>query len=70
MEEQRCLVEDCQGNVYSPAGTGYVCKEHFVNFLTWRRRKGAAMFTKYAGMTMQERDTITSDWKKTLAIEK
>ena len=27
----------------------------FLNYLTWRRRKGPQMFMKYAGMTMEAR---------------
>ena len=70
MEELHCLIEDCKGKVYSPAGTAYVCKKHFLDFLTWRRRRGAAMFQKYAGMTMEERDTIAAEWKQTVPVER
>ena len=70
MEEHHCLIEDCKARAYSPAGTAYLCKKHFLEFLTWRRRKGAAMFRKYAAMTMDERDDITAEWRKTVAIEK
>lgn len=70
MEEHRCLIQDCKGRVYSPAGTAYVCRKHFLHFLTWRRRKGAAMTYKYAGMTMDERDDIAAEWQKTVPVEK
>ncbi len=69
MNDQSCLIQDCQGKVYAPAGTKSVCKGHFLNFLTWRRRKGAAMFSKYAGMTMGARDGVAEDWQKTVHIE-
>ena len=70
MEDHHCLVQDCKGKAYSPAGTAYLCKKHFLDFLTWRRRKGAAMFHKYAGMTMDERDDVTAEWRRTVAVEK
>lgn len=70
MEEHYCLIEDCKAKAYSPAGTAYVCKRHFLDFLTWRRRKGAAMFSKYAGMTMEERDDLTTEWKSSVTIQK
>ena len=68
--EQACLIQDCQGRVYAPAGTGQLCKDHFINFLTWRRRKGPQMFYKYAAMTVHERDEVTAEWVKTVPIEK
>lgn len=70
MDNQTCLIQDCQGRVYAPAGTGHLCKEHFLSFLTWRRKKGPQMFTKYAGMTMEERDEVATEWLKTVPIEK
>lgn len=70
MEELHCLIQDCKGKAYSPAGTAYVCKRHFLDFLTWRRRKGAGMFHKYAAMTMEERDTIAAEWKQTVPVER
>src|SRR5688572_17079832 len=51
MSGQSCLIEGCQARVYAPAGTQSVCKDHFLGFLTWRRRRGPQMFRKYAGMT-------------------
>ncbi len=70
MEEHHCLIPECKGKAYSPAGTAYLCKKHFLDFLTWRRRKGAAMFHKYAAMTMDERDDITTEWRKTVVVER
>lgn len=68
MNNARCMIQSCQAKVYAPAGTQGVCKEHFLNFLTWRRRKGPQMFNTYAGMTMEQRDTIASEWAKTVVI--
>lgn len=69
MSDQSCLIQGCQAKVYSPAGTQSVCKEHFLHFLTWRRKRGPQMFHKYAGMTMEERDTIAAEWAKTVRID-
>ena len=66
MSDERCLVEGCTVPVYAPGGTASLCKAHFINFVTWRRRRGPAMFTKYAGMTMTERDTIVAEWYKSI----
>ncbi len=70
MSNQTCVIQDCKAKVYAPAGTGSVCKEHFLDFLKWRRRKGPQMFHKYAGMTMEERDTVANEWKATVRILK
>jgi hypothetical protein len=56
MHDLTCLIKGCQARVYAPAGTHSICREHFLGYLTWRRRKGPQMFMKYAGMTMEERD--------------
>ena len=64
-----CLVEGCTNRVYAPGGTGSLCRDHFVKFVTWRRRR-AGMFQKYGAMTMEERDTIVAEWRKTLTMEK
>ena len=69
MNNLNCLIRGCQGGVYSPAGTQHLCKEHFLNFLTWRRRKGPQMFTTYAAMTMDQRDPLVAEWAKTIRIE-
>ena len=66
MDDERCLIEGCTNQAYAPGGTASLCKEHFINFVTWRRRRGPAMFTKYAGMTMNERDTIVMEWQKSV----
>jgi hypothetical protein len=66
MNNERCLIEDCTNLAYAPGGTASLCKEHFINFVTWRRRRGPVMFTKYAGMTMNERDTIVTEWRKSV----
>jgi hypothetical protein len=68
MSELTCMIEGCQAKAYAPAGTQSVCKEHFLSFLTWRRRKGSQMFTKYAAMTMEERNAVVVEWQKTVAI--
>lgn len=69
MIAQVCMIEGCANPGYAPAGTGTLCKEHFADFVTWRRKKGGkGMFRKYTGMTMIERDTIVKEWHATLAI--
>ena len=68
MNIQSCMIEGCANLGYAPAGTGTVCKDHFSDFVTWRRKKGGkGMFRKYNGMTMVERDTIVEEWQATLA---
>jgi hypothetical protein len=43
-----------------------LCKEHFLQFLTWRKKKGGlGMFKKYSAMTMDERDAIVEEWGHT-----
>lgn len=69
MSGQICLIDGCQARVYAPAGTRSVCKDHFLGFLTWRRRRGPQMFRKYAGMTMEERDVIAAEWLQTLGTK-
>ena len=68
MSELACMIEGCQAKAYAPAGTQSVCKDHFLNFLTWRRRKGPQMFNKYAAMTMEDRNTIVTEWQKTVTM--
>ena len=68
MNDLICMIQGCQGKVYAPAGTHTVCKEHFLSFLTWRRRKGPQMFTHYAGLTMEQRDPIAAEWAKTVTV--
>jgi hypothetical protein len=62
-------VANCTVRAYAPAGTNALCKDHFLNFVAWRRKKGAAMFHKYAAMTMEERDAVMTEWSKTLVVE-
>ena len=67
--QHTCLVPNCTARPYAPAGTGTVCKAHFLEFLKWRRRKGAQMFSKYAAMTMPERDDVAVEWVKTAKVD-
>jgi len=68
MSEEHCMIDGCTHRAYAPSGTRYLCKEHFSEFVKWRRRKGGmSMFRKYNGMTMEERDTVVHMWEKTLA---
>lgn len=69
VQDLDCCVPNCQAKPYAPAGTRSVCKDHFIGFLTWRRRRGPQMFHTYAGMTMPERDGIAAEWMKTLRID-
>ena len=69
MHDTHCCVTNCLAKPYAPAGTHSVCKDHFLGYLTWRRRRGPQMFSTYAGMSMAERDTITVEWMKTLRID-
>lgn len=69
MSDQACAIQNCKAKVYAPAGTGALCKEHFLNFVAWRRKRGLQMFQKYAAMTMEERDTVMAEWAKTVRIE-
>ena len=68
MNDLTCMIQGCQAKVYSPAGTQHVCKEHFLSFLTWRRRKGHQMFVHYAGLAMEQRDPIAAEWSKTVTV--
>ena len=69
MNAESCLIQGCTNRVYAPAGTGSLCKGHFLHFLTWRRRKGSGMFSKYGSMTMDERDAVVVEWGKTVRAE-
>ncbi|MBM4119374.1 MAG: hypothetical protein FJ248_00525 [Nitrospira sp.] len=64
-----CLVPNCTQKPYAPAGTCTACKDHFLEFLKWRRRKSAQMFHSYAAMTMPERDDVAAEWLKTVKVE-
>ena len=70
MADTRCAIEGCSAKIYAPGGTSGLCKDHFLKFVVWRRRRGPAMFQKYAAMTMDERDTIVAEWQKSLIVEK
>jgi hypothetical protein len=64
-----CLIHGCTAKPYAPAGTASLCKEHFLSFVTWRRRKGSQMFYKYGAMSMEERNALVADWQKTVKVE-
>ncbi|MDD9820367.1 MAG: hypothetical protein OXR07_05755 [Nitrospira sp.] len=67
MNTQQCMIEGCANQGYAPAGTGIVCKDHFADFVTWRRKTGGkGLFRKYNGMTMVERDATVEAWKQSL----
>jgi hypothetical protein len=68
MTNERCQVQGCGAQVYAPGGTGSLCKEHFIQFVNWRRRRGPGMFQKYAAMSMENRDAIVAEWKKTVTV--
>jgi hypothetical protein len=69
MLDTQCCVPNCLERSYAPAGTRSVCKDHFLSFLTWRRRRGTQMFHTYAGMSMEERNTIVAEWVKTIRTD-
>jgi hypothetical protein len=69
MSDQTCLIAGCTSRVYAPAGTGSLCKQHFLSFVMWRRRKGPTMFSKYGAMPMEERDTVVQEWAQTVKLE-
>ena len=69
MLDTSCCVPDCLTSPYAPAGTRSVCKNHFLTFLTWRRRRGTQMFHAYAGMTMEQRDAIVGEWMKSMRLD-
>jgi hypothetical protein len=41
----------------------------FLNYLNWRHRKDPQMFTRHAGMTMEERDPLVAEWANTIRTE-
>jgi|CXWL01.1.fsa_nt_gi hypothetical protein len=69
LSQQRCLIQDCGNRIYAPGGKSALCRDHFLEYVKWRRKRGLAMFTKYAAMTMDERDLIVSEWSKTVKVE-
>jgi hypothetical protein len=67
MNTDPCLIGGCTEPVYAPAGTQTVCKEHFLHFLTWRKKKGGpGMFKKYSARPMDERDPTVEEWAQTI----
>ncbi|MDR4494524.1 MAG: hypothetical protein AB7P17_10905 [Nitrospirales bacterium] len=65
MSTESCLVGGCTEPLYAPAGTRSLCKEHFLHFVAWRKKKGGmGMFKKYSALTMEERDTTVEEWAK------
>lgn len=67
MTTDSCLIGGCTEPLYAPAGTRSLCKEHFLHFISWRRKKGGlGMFKKYSAMNMEERDTIVEEWAQSL----
>ena len=65
MSTETCLIGGCTHSYYAPAGTRSLCKQHFMEFLHWRKKKGGmAMFKKYSAMTMEERDPTVDEWAK------
>jgi len=63
MNTDSCLIGGCTEPLYAPAGTQSLCKEHFLHFVKWRRKKGGlGMFKKYSALSMEERDAIVEEW--------
>jgi hypothetical protein len=69
MATSSCLIHGCTVKAYAPAGTGALCKAHFLSFVTWRRRKGPGMFYKYGALPMEERDAVLAEWQKTVTSD-
>ena len=69
MSLQTCLIGGCTQQVYAPAGTRSLCKKHFSDFLTWRKKKGGMpLFKKYSAMSMEERDPFVEEWAQTVTL--
>ena len=67
MTTETCLIGGCTEPIYGPAGTRSLCKEHFLQFMGWRKKKGGlGMFKKYSAQTMEERDETVEEWAKTV----
>jgi hypothetical protein len=67
MSTDSCLIGGCSEHAYVPAGTQHLCKEHFLHFVTWRKKKGGlGMFKKYSAMSMEERDAIVEEWAQNI----
>ena len=69
MHDLTCLIKGCQTRVYAPAGTHSICREHFLAYLTWRRRKGPQMLMKYAGMTREDRAPLVPEGPTPIRVE-
>ncbi len=69
MSQHTCLIGGCTQPVYAPAGTHSLCKEHFLNFSNWRKKKGGMpLFKKYSSMSMEERDPLVDEWAQTVTL--
>ncbi len=63
MSTEPCVIEGCTDNSYAPAGTHSICKEHFLQFLAWRKKKGGlSFFKKYSAMNMEDRNGVVQEW--------
>ena len=70
MSTEPCFIQGCTHPYYAPAGSRSLCKEHFLDFLNWRRKKGGlGMFKKYGAMTMEERDPTVDEWANTITVQ-
>ncbi len=67
MSNEPCLIEGCTETAYAPAGTQGLCKEHFLQFSAWRKKKGGlSFFKKYSAMSMEDRDRTIEEWVNSL----
>ena len=67
MNNEPCVIEGCTDTAYAPAGTGSICKEHFLQFLAWRKKKGGmSFFKKYSALSMKDRDGTVEEWANSL----
>lgn len=67
MSREACVIEGCTDATYAPAGTGSICKEHFLQFSAWRKKKGGlSFFKKYSAMSMEDRNGTVEEWANTL----
>jgi hypothetical protein len=63
MNADSCFIGGCTESQYAPAGTQALCRDHFLHFVAWRKKKGGlGMFKKYSAMSMEERDAIVDEW--------
>ena len=67
MNNETCLIGGCTEPLYAPAGTRSVCKDHFLQFLAWRKKKGGlSMFKRYSAQPMEERDATVEEWENSV----